>query len=149
MLSRRCEYGMAAMLYLAATEADGYVPIRRISDELDLSFPFLTKVLQDLNDAGYLTSMRGPNGGVAFARSPETLSLKDIVVAIDGPELFTECVMGLPGCGTDKPCPMHEEWGPVRDHLEELFERLSVAEAARREDLRGRVGCRRMADAEP
>ncbi len=149
MLSRRCEYGVAAVLYLAASDAEGYVPIRQISDDLDLSFPFLTKVLQDLNNAGYLTSMRGPNGGVAFARPPETLSLKDIVVAIDGPELFTECVMGLPGCGTGKPCPMHEEWGPVRDRLEELFERLSVAEAVRRDDLRARIGCKHAAGVGP
>lgn len=130
MLSRRCEYGLAAALYLAALDEEGYVSIRQISDELDLSFPFLTKVLQQLNEAGYLTSMRGPNGGVAFARSPEQINLKDIVVAIDGAELFTECVIGLPGCGTDKPCPMHEQWGSVRDQLEELFEDLTVDEAA-------------------
>ena len=134
MLSRRCEYGLAAMLYLAASDHDGYVSIGQISDELNISFPFLTKVLQQLNEAGYLTSMRGPNGGVRLTRSSDRLNLKEIVVALDGAELFTECVLGLPGCGSDKPCPMHDEWGPVRDHLEELFENLSVNEAARRGD---------------
>jgi Rrf2 family protein len=141
LLSKGCEYGLAGAMYLAAVPQDGYVPIRMISEHLNLSYPFLTKVLQQLNDAGLLTSMRGPHGGVALSRPPEGLTLKEIVIAIDGPDLFTECVLGLPGCGDDKPCPMHSQWGEVRDHLDALFGDLSVAEAARREaDVLGELG---------
>lgn len=141
LLSKGCEYGLAGAMYLASIRQDGYVPIRTISERLGISYPFLTKVLQQLNEAGLLTSMRGPNGGVALSRPPEGLTLKEIVIAIDGPELFTECVLGLPGCGDDKPCPMHDQWGEVRDHLDGLFGGLSLAEAARREvDILGELG---------
>jgi len=141
LLSKGCEYGLSAAMYLASIEQNGYVPIRTISEHLDISYPFLTKVLQKLNEAGHIASMRGPNGGVALSRSPQQVTLKEIIVAIDGSKLFTECVLGLPGCGSGKPCPMHDQWEGVRDHLDVLFGGLSLAEAAEQgADIFGELG---------
>ncbi|WP_243664718.1 RrF2 family transcriptional regulator [Rhodothermus marinus] len=93
------------MLYLAALNHDGYVSIREIGERLNISVPFLTKIFQKLTQAGLMQSLRGPSGGVMFARSPEEITLFDVIVAIDGPDLFTECVLGLPGCGEAPPAP--------------------------------------------
>ncbi|MGM0706381.1 MAG: RrF2 family transcriptional regulator [Bacteroidota bacterium] len=110
LLSKSCEYGLRATLYLASIDEDGYVSIGSISDALDISFPYLTKIFQQLNKAGLLTSHRGPSGGVALTCDPEAISLYEIVVSIDGEALFTECVFGLPGCGEGAPCPLHDQW---------------------------------------
>jgi len=128
MLSNSCEYGLRATLYLASLDPDGYVPIGTISDDLDISFPFLTKIFQKLNDADLLTSQRGPKGGVALTKSPDEISLYDIIVAIDGASLFDECVLGLPGCGDAKPCPVHDYWAAERDRIEQTFRGTSLAE---------------------
>lgn len=128
MLSRSCEYGLLAALYLASLDEEGYVPISTISEELDISFPFLTKIFQKLNDAGLLTSKRGPKGGVALTTSADEISLHDIVVAIDGDDLFEECVLGLPGCGDARPCPVHDRWSDERDRVEALFRDTSLAD---------------------
>ena len=128
MLSKSCEYGLRASLYLASLDHDGYVPIGTISEELDISFPFLTKIFQKLNDAGLLDSQRGPKGGVALTRSPDEVKLYDIVVAIDGDDLFSECVLGLPNCGNAKPCPLHNEWAEERDRVENMFQNATLAE---------------------
>jgi Rrf2 family protein len=128
LLSRSCEYGLRATLYLASLESDGYVPIGTISDELDISFPFLTKIFQKLNDADLLTSQRGPSGGVALTRPPDEITLFEIVKAIDGLDLFTQCVLGLPGCGDEKPCPLHDRWAVERDRIERMFKTTSLAE---------------------
>jgi Rrf2 family protein len=143
LLSKSCEYGLRAMLYLASlgdeaedgADADEapdstreYVSIRTISDELDIGFSFLTKVFQRLNDAGLLTSKRGPGGGVALTRRPDRISLYDIVVAIDGDDLFEECVLGLPGCGEAEPCPLHDPWMQTRGQLETMFRSTTLAE---------------------
>lgn len=128
MLSSACEYGLRAAIYLASLEADGYVPIRRLSDDLGLSFPFLTKVFQQLTQAGLLASLRGPNGGVAFTRNPATITLREVIEAIDGPGLFTECVLGLPGCGEAKPCPLHAQWAARRAGLQEMFESSTLGD---------------------
>lgn len=127
LLSKSCEYGIRATLYLASLQQDGYVSIRAISDELDISFHFLTKIFQKLTQADLLQSFRGPNGGVTLARPASAITLMDLVTAIDGPALFTECVLGLPGCGEQKPCPLHNAWGLERDRLKVIFECTTLA----------------------
>jgi len=54
------------------------------------------------------------------------LTLADIVRAIDGDELFTQCILGLPGCGEDKPCPIHDQWRTHRSKLKQLFESYTL-----------------------
>jgi Rrf2 family iron-sulfur cluster assembly transcriptional regulator len=157
LLSKSCEYGLRAMLYLglevgtqAATEeateeaaeaaasagtsgqsrrpGREYVPIQTISDDLGIGESFLTKVFQQLNDAGLLTSKRGRGGGVALTRPPGEISLYEIVVAIDGDDLFHECVLGLPGCGEAEPCPLHDHWTDERDRMKDTFQATTLAE---------------------
>jgi Rrf2 family iron-sulfur cluster assembly transcriptional regulator len=130
LLSKSCEYGLRASLYLATQRQDGFVSIGLISEELDISFHFLTKIFQKLTQAGLMRSFRGPNGGVALARPAEEIRLLDIVRAIDGEALFTACVLGLPGCGERKPCPLHAAWAVERERLEVLFSQTTLAEMA-------------------
>lgn len=128
MLSKSCEYGLRATLYLASLDRDGYVSIGAISKELGISFPFLTKIFQKLNEADLLDSRRGPKGGVALTKPADDVTLYEIVVAIDGDDLFRECVLGLPGCGEAEPCPLHDRWAEKRDYLEQMFRNTTLAE---------------------
>lgn len=130
LLSRGCEYGIRAVLYLASLDREGYVSIREISEKLDISFPFLTKIFQQLNEAGLLKSLRGPSGGVALTKSPDDISLYEVVVAVDGQGLFEECVLGLPGCGDQKPCPIHNRWATERSRLEKMFKQTALSDTA-------------------
>lgn len=130
LLSRSCEYGLRASLYLATLKPEGYVSIGEISEKLDISFAFLTKIFQKLTQAGLMTSLRGPNGGVALARPASQITLMDIIKAIDGDDLFTHCVLGLPGCGNRKPCPLHQAWGEERARLATIFESKTLQRVA-------------------
>lgn len=135
LLSKACEYGIRAVLYLTTSTPGTYVPIRTISDMLSIPYHFLAKIVQTLAQRDVLASSRGPNGGVALARPASQISLEEIVLAVDGSAVFTECVLGLPGCGEQKPCPLHEQWAPARDRIHRMFEQVSLAElAARMED---------------
>ena len=132
LLSKACEYGIRAVLHLTTRTSGTYVPIRAISDALGISYHFLAKIVQTLAQHDVLASSRGPSGGVTLARPASQITLKEIVVAIDGPAIFTECVLGLPGCGEWKPCPLHEQWALARDRIYRMFERVSLAEMAER-----------------
>jgi Rrf2 family transcriptional regulator, iron-sulfur cluster assembly transcription factor len=139
LLSRSCEYGLRAALYLAGRRDRSFVPIRTISDSLGTPYPFLAKIAQALIGAGLLTSVRGPNGGVALARPASEITLQDVVLALDGPAVFTECVLGLPGCGDRQPCPLHAEWATARERLRRMFAGATLeatAERVRAEGLR-------------
>lgn len=139
VLSNRCEYGLRAMLYLsseanasttdqASAPVHAYVSIQTVSDALNIGPSHLTKVFQQLNDAGLLTSKRGRGGGVALTRVPIEITLYEIVVAIDGEALFEECVLGLPGCGEAPPCPLHEHWTDDRERMRTTFQNTTLAD---------------------
>lgn len=132
LLSKSCVYGLRASLYLASNQNGHYISISQLSDKLDISFHFLTKILQQLTAAGLLESLKGPKGGVRLTMSGSEISLLEIVVAIDGSDLFTECVLGLPGCGVEKPCPMHEMWASTRGEIQEMLETTDLATMAKK-----------------
>lgn len=134
MLSKSCVYAIRAALLVSIKsyrEDKHFVPIRELAEELDLSFHFLTKILQYLTEAKIMESFRGPNGGVGLARPAAEISLLDIISAIDGTDMFSNCVLGLPGCGESTPCPLHEQWARKREDLRRLFERSNLAGLSR------------------
>lgn len=132
LLSKACVYGLRAGLFLASREKKEYVSIREMSEKLGISFHFLTKILQQLTSAGLMESHKGPKGGVRLTKSGYEIHLFEIIAAIDGVELFTECALRLPGCGVKKPCPLHEKWSGTRDGIREMLENTSLVELAKK-----------------
>lgn len=132
LLSKSCVYGIRASLYLASNQDGEYISIKKMSDQLDISFHFLTKILQHLTAAGLMESLKGPKGGVRLTKPGKEICLADIVIAIDGMDLFTECALGLPGCGVAKPCPLHEKWADTRDNIHEMLKSTNLVELVKK-----------------
>lgn len=129
VLSKSSEYGLRALMYMVSrSKGQQYISIREMSKELDISFHFLTKILQSLTQANMLMSYRGPNGGVGFSTSPEKILLSDVVRVLEGNDFFDKCVLGLPGCGELAPCPLHHIWKDIKGALQKEFETTSLAE---------------------
>ncbi len=130
-LPKPCIYAIQASLYLASVgPLRRYVPIRTVANDLGISYHFLTKILQSLSARGILTSYRGPNGGVGLAKPPDNVTVMDIIRALDHGELFDECLLGLPGCGEQKPCPLHEHWENTRGRMRRAFESTTLSHMA-------------------
>ncbi|MGH1365780.1 MAG: RrF2 family transcriptional regulator [Calditrichia bacterium] len=127
ILSKTCIYAIRAVLFTASYGGKEFVPIKRIAKELGISFHFLTKILQTLTQKGIMNSYRGPKGGVALAKPTENISIAEIVIAISGKEIFEECILGLPGCGEQQPCPLHEQWSDYRAGLQQMLAETTVA----------------------
>lgn len=132
ILSKSCIYGIQAAIYVAAQEDARYVSISTVAQRLNISFHFLTKVLQQFTQAGIMTSHRGPTGGVMISRSALEVTLYDMVCAIDGSGIFTECMLGLPGCGHHEPCPAHDHWISVRQQFTLIAKQVTLASLASR-----------------
>lgn len=129
LLSKSCVYAIRAALLLTVKKSQKrkFVPVAELADELELSFHFLTKILQVLTQEGILESFRGPNGGVGLARPPKSVKLMDIIKAVDGTAAFETCVLGLPGCGEQDPCPLHDEWSKASRRMQRMFEKATLA----------------------
>lgn len=135
LLSKTCLYGLRASVLLASKTKSEYTTIRYLSDELDISFHFLTKVLQLQTKAGLLESYKGPNGGVKLARSADQITFLDVVVSIDGTQIINECALGLPGCGVMKPCPLHDQWAVLKERMLKLMRTVTLAQLATGKEL--------------
>lgn len=122
IFSKKCEYGIQAVLYLAAHLFNGVVRVDVIAKDLNIPKEFASKILQSLRDHGIIESKKGKTGGFNLAKPPEKIKLIDVVEAIDGLDVFNTCVLGFPDCNPDNPCPVHDKWGRLRT---EAFNMLS------------------------
>lgn len=114
IFSKKCEYGLQAVLYMAAKEPGCVCPSDEIADKLQIPKEFVSKILQSLTESGIVDSKKGKSGGFLLAKNPSKIRLIDIVTAIDGLDLFNRCVLGFPNCSPDQPCPVHDRWGELR-----------------------------------
>jgi len=120
-ITRQADYAVRAVLYLAQLGSEQRASTSQIAQEQQIPPSFLAKIVSQLSVAGLLQTSRGARGGVSLARSPETISLLEVVEAIDGPILLNECVSGSGVCTFGEDCPMRPIWC---DAQAELVDRL-------------------------
>ncbi|MDH4071235.1 MAG: Rrf2 family transcriptional regulator [Ignavibacteria bacterium] len=117
LFSRRCEYALQAVLYVACQPHDAMTSIRELTTALDIPFHFLAKILQDLSHKGLLVSHKGPQGGFALGMPASDITLFHIIEAIDGIGFTQSCVLGFHECSDRNPCALHEKWAGLRDGI--------------------------------
>lgn len=109
------------MIYIASNEQEGKRSgLKDVTEAIASPEAFTAKILQQLVKNKLLTSFKGPTGGFELSDKQE-IRLLDIVMAIDGPKLMDECVLGLSECSGDNPCPVHHKFTSVRNQLKETL----------------------------
>ncbi len=131
IFSRQCEYALQAVLYMSAQPGSKFTNIIEISDRLGIPMPFLGKTLQLLVQKKVLESQKGPKGGFRLARTPDEIALFHVVDAIDGTDFLTSCVLGFPECSGKNPCPVHSEWGTLRDRVYQMLADRTIADISK------------------
>jgi Rrf2 family protein len=109
-ITRQADYALRAMLYLARLESNKRAPTSDIAQKQHIPPSFLAKIISQLSIAGLIQTSRGAHGGVSMARSPEKISLLEVVEAIDGPIALNECTGGLGSCSFGDDCPLRPIW---------------------------------------
>lgn len=127
MLSNTCKYALRALIYLGKfSKEDKRIGIKKISEDLELSSPFLGKILQNLVKQKLLVSTKGPNGGFSLAKSAADIPLWEIVTKVDGEEFFTNCLIRLEPCKSHDPskplCPVHSQYEVLRKQIRSFYQ---------------------------
>jgi Rrf2 family iron-sulfur cluster assembly transcriptional regulator len=128
MFSRSCEYGIRATLYIAMNSIEGKrVSLRDISAKINSPEAFTSKILQQLVHHKIIYSIKGATGGFEIEKQKlQEIYLSQIVRALDGDGLFTNCVMGLSVCSDAHPCPVHSRFSEIRGDLRDMLDNTSV-----------------------
>jgi len=99
--TKRADYGLMAIHYIAVHEAQGSVNARRIAEEFRIPPELLAKILQRLARQGLIVSQNGPKGGYALAHRPSEITVGQVVRALEGP-------IKIVSCYEDDTCPQME-----------------------------------------
>lgn len=135
-LSKSSIYGLRASILLTKRgRGNNYITIRELSEELNISFHFLTKILQELSKSEILESFKGPNGGVRLAKPPNKITFNDIVTSIDFKYQLHDCPLGLQGCEDLAPCPLHKDWLELRSKMSKMMSEITLEELTSRSHI--------------
>lgn len=128
-LTKRADYGMMAMRYLAEhADEDRTHSARDIADAYDIPLPVLAKTLQSLTRAKLVASHHGAMGGYTLARSAQTINTFDVSCALDGPLVITSCTTAHGSCEMAGHCRVQEPLRRVNDSIKSLLSGISIAD---------------------
>ncbi|MGO3183215.1 MAG: RrF2 family transcriptional regulator [Aequorivita sp.] len=131
MISKSCKYAIRATVFIASKAREKIkVSVKEIAEEIEAPEAFTGKILQILNKNKIVTSLKGPYGGFYSNEDQLDLPILDVVKAIDGLGVFTNCVFGLHKCSDDHPCPMHFEYSKTRDQMHASFKNTTIRSLA-------------------
>jgi Rrf2 family protein len=125
-VNRRTDYAIRVMVCLAKRPAGARLPTPVIRDEMVIPRAFLQRIIADLARAELVRTFPGPNGGLELARSVETINLRHIWEAIEGPLLVSDCLESPGVCPLDSGCPVHFRWRRLQSLLARELESASL-----------------------
>ncbi|NTU53477.1 MAG: Rrf2 family transcriptional regulator [Chlorobiaceae bacterium] len=127
-VSRKFEYGLHAVTYLAMKGPERVVTVKELASEIGFSQVFLAKAMQNLNKAGITRSVQGVKGGYMLARSPEAITVGDIGVAIEGEPHLMRCSVEDCQCEIETSCTHKGYMFTLQKKIQQLLNETSVAE---------------------
>jgi Rrf2 family protein len=129
-LSKKADYALMAMKHLATRADAASASAREIAEQYDIPVELMAKVLQQLARRGLLTSHQGTRGGYRLARSTGSISVADIIQAIDGPLTVTACSTEAENCGQYSKCSVRDPLWRIKDRILSALATCSLQEIA-------------------
>jgi Rrf2 family protein len=130
IFSSTTEYAIRGMAELAVRNPEGRVLLDELVTGTTLPRDFMAKIFQRLAKSGLLRSAKGRGGGFSLARPAHRITLANIVEAIEGPQVFDRCVVGLERCNDQVRCPQHDLYKPLRQRWQDYLKTTTVADLA-------------------
>ncbi len=126
MLSDTVEYALRAVAFLASKLPEPQTT-EQIAQATKVSESYLAKVLQALVRGGIVHSKRGVGGGMTLVKTPETLSILDVVNAVDPIKRISTCPLELKSHGV-RLCPLHKRLDQAYEMVEQAFAKTTLGE---------------------
>jgi Rrf2 family protein len=148
-ISRKIDYGLRAMVFLASLPAGEVIPFREVARRMDVPEEFLAKILKTLVGKKLVHSTRGARGGYRLARPASELSMLDVIEAVEGPVRVNVCQDNHEACKLSRSCTMYGVWKLGQERMLEVYrsarlDQLAMTEVSRA-DARPLPGPRRAA----
>jgi Rrf2 family protein len=130
-LSKKADYALIAMKHLAQKSSGApSTSAREIAEQYDIPIELMAKVLQRLVRTGLLVSTQGTRGGYTLGRTAATISVADVIQAIDGPVTVTACSTQKNDCEQYRKCSIRDPLWQIRERIVAALDTVTLAEMA-------------------
>jgi Rrf2 family transcriptional regulator, iron-sulfur cluster assembly transcription factor len=131
-LTTKGRFAVTAMIDVAMHGTHGPVTLAAVSERQKISLSYLEQLFGKLRRHGLVDSVRGPGGGYNLARAADTVSVADVILAVDEPIDQTSCG-GQENCLEDRRCLTHELWTDLNAHIFSFLRSVTLAELVRQQ----------------
>lgn len=129
--SKKVEYGLIALRFMASNEPGMPVTAKEIAQRYEISYELLSKVLQKLTRAGIVASFKGVNGGYILSRSPQEIKISTVIQAIENKSniALINCEAENPGsCNIFNKCTIKTPLFRIQNLINNIFNEMSISE---------------------
>lgn len=131
-VSTKGDYGIRALVELAHHYGEGPVQSAEIAARQGIPEPYLDQLLTAMRRAGFIRSVRGPQGGHALIRHPSEIRLSEVIEALEG-SLSPIVCLDNGECTKPGVCAQREVWEQVRRATQEILNRVTIEDLAVKE----------------
>ena len=131
MIGKATEYAIRALVYVYIQNQAGKRPgFKEIAKKIDSPEQFTAKILQTVAREKLVSSMKGRGGGFFFDQPATPLYLYEVIRVVEGELFFSRCGFGLQHCNSKNPCPLHDDYSPVREGFFNLVKTVTIQSLA-------------------
>jgi Rrf2 family protein len=136
-LTKKTDYGLISLKHLAANRGKGAASAKELAEAYRIPVPMLAKVLQKLVREGFLLSEQGTNGGYRLARDPDTMTALEVIRAIDGPIILTNCFTAHGDCDLSEQCTVRAPLRRVHEEILRLLNSITISDLSAEDQAPG------------
>ena len=125
--TKRADYGLMAIHYIAINDGFGAVSAKRIAEEFAIPPELMAKILQRLAKQGLVVSTNGPKGGYALARRPTEITVGQVIRALEGPINIVSCLEDSE-CPQIEKCNLRRPVHKIQAAISQVLDTMSLAE---------------------
>lgn len=125
--TKRADYGLMAIHYIAFHQEDGALSSKRISETFNIPHELLAKILQRLAKKGLIESHNGPRGGYVLTKAPQDITVGQVIRALEGPINIVSCLEDL-DCPQFPRCNLRRPVQKIQASITYLLDTMTLAE---------------------
>jgi len=126
-LTTKGRFAVTAMVDLAMRQTRGPVTLAAISERQRISLSYLEQLFGKLRRHKLVTSVRGPGGGYNLARTPQSITVAEVISAVDEPLDATQCC-GKENCHDDRRCMTHDLWATLNEKMHDYLSSVTLGD---------------------
>ncbi|MCX5684811.1 MAG: Rrf2 family transcriptional regulator [Planctomycetota bacterium] len=133
-ISQKCQYALRAVFELAVRASDAPVTVKDIAEAQAIPPRFLEVILNQLKKGGFVASTRGAAGGYSLARSPDKLTMGEIIRFVEGPFQAVSCTTGHSEdrCSLYGDCVFLSVWEEATKAMSDVFDHTTFRDLVKR-----------------